>query len=84
MDYTEIKREPSEPLEPSAYDLSTQWPIHGHVRFQGYTARYAPELSPALFDLNLDIHAGQRVAVVGRTGAGKKHIGAGPYSSSGT
>ncbi|KAK0755466.1 LOW QUALITY PROTEIN: hypothetical protein N5P37_011974, partial [Trichoderma harzianum] len=65
MDYTEIKREPSEPLEPSAYDLSTQWPIHGHVRFQGYTARYAPELSPALFDLNLDIHAGQRVAVVG-------------------
>ncbi|KAL6820087.1 P-loop containing nucleoside triphosphate hydrolase protein [Trichoderma sp. SZMC 28015] len=65
VEYTEIKREPSEPLEPSAYDLSTQWPIHGHVRFQGYTARYAPELSPALFDLNLDIHAGQRVAVVG-------------------
>ncbi|KAL6803468.1 P-loop containing nucleoside triphosphate hydrolase protein [Trichoderma sp. SZMC 28012] len=65
VEYTEIKREPSEPLEPSAYDLSTQWPIHGHVRFHGYTARYAPELSPALFDLNLDIHAGQRVAVVG-------------------
>ncbi|KAL7781916.1 P-loop containing nucleoside triphosphate hydrolase protein [Trichoderma afarasin] len=65
VEYTEIKREPSEPLEPSAYDLSTQWPIHGHVSFQGYTARYAPELSPALFDLNLDIHAGQRVAVVG-------------------
>ncbi|KAM6481845.1 P-loop containing nucleoside triphosphate hydrolase protein [Trichoderma sp. SZMC 28011] len=65
VEYTEIKREPSEPLEPSSYDLSPQWPIHGHVRFQGYTARYAPELSPALFDLNLDIHGGQRVAVVG-------------------
>lgn len=74
VEYTEIKREPSEPLEPSSYDLSPQWPIHGHVRFQGYTARYAPELSPALFDLNLDIHGGQRVAVVGRTGAGKSTL----------
>ncbi|KAJ4861308.1 ABC transporter domain-containing protein [Trichoderma breve] len=74
VEYTEIKREPSEPLEPSSYDLSPQWPIHGHVRFQGYTARYAPELSPALFDLNLDMHGGQRVAVVGRTGAGKSTL----------
>ncbi|KKP02562.1 ATPase [Trichoderma harzianum] len=74
VEYTEIKREPSEPLEPSSYDLSPQWPIHGHVRFQGHTARYAPELSPALFDLNLDIHGGQRVAVVGRTGAGKSTL----------
>ncbi|KAL7907490.1 P-loop containing nucleoside triphosphate hydrolase protein [Trichoderma velutinum] len=65
VEYTGIKSERSEPLEPSSYDLSPQWPIHGHVSFQGYTARYAPELNPVLLDLNIDIHAGQRVAVVG-------------------
>ncbi|KAL6697053.1 P-loop containing nucleoside triphosphate hydrolase protein [Trichoderma pleuroticola] len=39
VEYTDIKREPSESLEPPSYDLSPQWPIHGHVRFQAYTAR---------------------------------------------
>lgn len=74
VEYTEIKREPSEPLEPSSYDLSPQWPIHGHIRFQGHSARYAPRLSPAIFGLNIDIYPGQRVAVVGRTGAGKSTL----------
>ncbi|KAM0245405.1 hypothetical protein ACHAQJ_010576 [Trichoderma viride] len=74
VEYTGIRREPSEPLEPPSHDLSSQWPVHGHVRFQGYTTRYAPELDPVLVDLNFDVHAGQRVAVVGRTGAGKSTL----------
>lgn len=74
VEYTDIKQEPSEPLEPSPYDLSPQWPTHGHVCFQGYATRYSSELDPVLVDLNFDIHAGQRVAVVGRTGAGKSTL----------
>ncbi|KAL6904509.1 P-loop containing nucleoside triphosphate hydrolase protein [Trichoderma evansii] len=65
VEYTDIKQEPSEPLETSSYDLSPQWPIHGHVCFQRYATRYSSELDLVLVDLNFDVHAGQRVAVVG-------------------
>lgn len=74
VEYTDIEQEPSEPLEPPPYDLSPHWPLHGHVRFQGYTARYASELDPVLIDLSFEVNAGQRVAVVGRTGAGKSTL----------
>ncbi|KAM0512349.1 hypothetical protein ACHAPE_008915 [Trichoderma viride] len=74
VEYTHIKQEPSEPLETSPYNLSPHWPAHGHVSFQGYTTRYASELDPVLVDLNFDVNAGQRVAVVGRTGAGKSTL----------
>ena len=36
--------------------------------------RYKPELAPALNKLSFVIEAGERVAVVGRTGAGKSSI----------
>ncbi|KAJ5738957.1 hypothetical protein N7493_002112 [Penicillium malachiteum] len=74
MEYTEISSESSEPLKSTLYDLSPQWPTHGAVHFRGYTTRYAHELDPVLIDINFDIPAGQRVAVVGRTGAGKSTL----------
>ncbi|KAJ5195643.1 uncharacterized protein N7498_009081 [Penicillium cinerascens] len=74
VEYTEIAPEPSESLEPPPYDLSPQWPARGSVCFRGYTTRYAPELDPVLIDLDFVIPAGQRVAVVGRTGAGKSTL----------
>ncbi|PON24689.1 ATP-dependent bile acid permease [Trichoderma gamsii] len=74
VEYTDIKQEPSQPLETSPYNLSPHWPAHGNVSFQEYTTRYASELDPVLVDLNFDVNAGQRVAVVGRTGAGKSTL----------
>lgn len=43
----------------------------GAVRFEGVEFRYAAEGPPVLSRLDLDIPAGQTVAVVGATGAGK-------------
>lgn len=74
VEYTNIEQELSEPLELSLYDLSPRWSLHGHVRFQVYTTRYASKFDPVLIDLRFEVNAGQLVAVVGRTGAGKSTL----------
>ena len=47
--------------------------IRGEVEFRGVTFGYSRDL-PVLHDLNLHIKAGQTVAIVGPTGAGKSTI----------
>ncbi|KAJ7731940.1 P-loop containing nucleoside triphosphate hydrolase protein, partial [Mycena maculata] len=48
--------------------VGRRWPKQGGIVFDGVVARYRPELQPALRDLSFQIRAGERVAVVGRTG----------------
>ncbi len=48
-------------------------PILGHIRFEHVNFAYNPE-EPVLTDFNLDIQAGQTIALVGETGAGKSTI----------
>ncbi|KAJ5256557.1 ATP-dependent bile acid permease [Penicillium angulare] len=74
LEYTELPSEPSEPIEQTPYDLSPQWPVRGSVRFEKYTTRYSPELDPVLSEITFDVPAKSRVAVVGRTGAGKSTL----------
>ncbi|MGI9435263.1 MAG: peptidase domain-containing ABC transporter, partial [Geminicoccaceae bacterium] len=45
--------------------------IRGRVRFEKVTYRYAPDMDPALQDIELDIGPGQLVGVVGPPGSGK-------------
>ena len=47
--------------------------IEGSIRFEHVSFAYNPE-EPVLTDFNLDIEAGQTVALVGETGAGKSTI----------
>jgi len=49
--------------------------IMGQVRLEHVTFRYRPDLPDVLHDLNLTIEAGQTIALVGPTGAGKTSIG---------
>jgi ABC-type multidrug transport system fused ATPase/permease subunit len=50
------------------------WPARGEVRVEGVTARHREDLPPALEGLSLTIRPGQKVGVVGRTGAGKSTL----------
>lgn len=52
----------------------TNWPTCGRIEFQNLEMRYRPELEPALHSLSVTIEAGQRVGIVGRTGAGKSSL----------
>lgn len=50
--------------------LPNSWPKEGKLSFDSVCLRYRPGLPYALNHLTFDVKAGQRIGVVGRTGAG--------------
>nr|XP_013004976.1 canalicular multispecific organic anion transporter 2 isoform X2 [Cavia porcellus] len=50
------------------------WPLHGEVEFRNYSVRYRPGLELVLRNLSLCVHGGEKVGIVGRTGAGKSSM----------
>ena len=49
----------------------SKWPSHGKVTFKNYSASYKPDFPSSLLDITIEIREREKVAVVGRTGAGK-------------
>ncbi|EGT36964.1 hypothetical protein CAEBREN_30759 [Caenorhabditis brenneri] len=47
------------------------WPSKGNVKFERYSTRYREGLDLVLHDISLDVGAGEKIGIVGRTGAGK-------------
>lgn len=50
------------------------WPSKGSVEFIGYTTRYRSDFDPVLKNITFKISPGEKVGVVGRTGAGKSSL----------
>lgn len=50
------------------------WPSKGSVEFIGYTTRYRSDFDPVLKNITFKILPGEKVGVVGRTGAGKSSL----------
>ncbi len=63
----------TDPLVKDSPDAREMPALKGQVSFRGVTFGYRPE-DPVLKNLTLDIEAGQMVALVGPTGAGKTTI----------
>nr|XP_008197328.1 PREDICTED: multidrug resistance-associated protein 1 isoform X6 [Tribolium castaneum] len=53
---------------------SPQWPENGTVQFNKYAVRYRPGLDLVLKGVNFSINGGEKVGIVGRTGAGKSSL----------
>ena len=50
------------------------WPEKGVMRFENVSLRYRPTTEIVLKNLTFDINSGEKIGVVGRTGAGKSTI----------
>nr|XP_019009246.1 uncharacterized protein I206_05894 [Kwoniella pini CBS 10737]OCF48027.1 hypothetical protein I206_05894 [Kwoniella pini CBS 10737] len=61
------------PLLPSD-PKSDEWPNQGTIEFQQVSLRYRPELPLVLKDLTFSIQAGEKIGIIGRTGAGKSSV----------
>ncbi|WWC68420.1 uncharacterized protein I206_102347 [Kwoniella pini CBS 10737] len=53
---------------------SKNWPEQGVIEFDKFSMRYRPELELCLREVSVKINGGERVGVVGRTGAGKSSL----------
>ncbi|RDB26210.1 Multidrug resistance-associated protein 1 [Hypsizygus marmoreus] len=50
------------------------WPQYGSIEFKRVSMNYRPGLPKVLRDLSLKINGGEKIGVVGRTGAGKSSL----------
>lgn len=73
LQYTRLDEEgPWEALP--AYKPPSDWPERGQVTFRHAYLRYLPDGQPSIRDLNVEFKAGEKIGVVGRTGAGKSSL----------
>jgi len=71
-EYAESKTE----AEWDIHDTKPQdsWPNQGVIKFENYSARYRDGLELVLKEVSFDVDGGQKLGIVGRTGAGKSSL----------
>ena len=55
-------------------DPEPSWPNKGAITFKGVGMAYRPGLPKVLHDVSFEVRAGEKVGIVGRTGAGKSSL----------
>jgi ABC-type multidrug transport system fused ATPase/permease subunit len=75
-EYTEMDSEKDSEKETICSFNDNEWPTSGSIEFCHYSLTYREGLSPTLRDINLVISGGEKLGIIGRTGAGLL-----PYSS---
>ncbi|XP_077359163.1 ATP-binding cassette sub-family C member 3 isoform X2 [Festucalex cinctus] len=71
-EYSETKTEA--PWEIEDKKPHPDWPMQGNVEFHNYSVRYREGLDLVLKNLTLSVKGGEKVGIVGRTGAGKSSM----------
>ncbi|PWY90826.1 hypothetical protein BO70DRAFT_425768 [Aspergillus heteromorphus CBS 117.55] len=71
-EYLEVEQEADAVIPDSRPPAN--WPSGGAVNFVGYSTRYRPDLDPVLRNVSFAVQPGEKVGIVGRTGAGKSSL----------
>jgi ABC-type multidrug transport system fused ATPase/permease subunit len=64
----EIEQEPAHELPDNK--PPAPWPSQGRVEFNNVVLKYRPELPPVLKSISFSVKAGEKIGIIGRTGAG--------------
>lgn len=71
-EYIELEQEAKAIIEDNR--PPSNWPDKGAIDFVDYSTRYRSDLEPVLRNLTFSVKAGERMGIVGRTGAGKSSL----------
>ncbi|XP_014824510.1 PREDICTED: canalicular multispecific organic anion transporter 2 [Poecilia mexicana] len=71
-EYSETKTEA--PWEVEEKKPPPEWPMQGNVEFNEYSVRYREGLDLVLRNITLSVKGGEKIGIVGRTGAGKSSM----------
>uniref|UniRef100_T1JBD6 ABC-type glutathione-S-conjugate transporter n=1 Tax=Strigamia maritima TaxID=126957 RepID=T1JBD6_STRMM len=71
-EYSELANEA--PWELLNFKPTSGWPEEGGMTFQKYSTRYREGLDLVLKGITCNIHSGEKIGIVGRTGAGKSSL----------
>ncbi|XP_046756512.1 multidrug resistance-associated protein 1 isoform X2 [Gallus gallus] len=71
-EYAEMEKEAEWSIDETA--PASTWPQEGKVEFRGFGLRYREDLDLVLKNINITINGGEKVGIVGRTGAGKSSL----------
>lgn len=69
IEYSEIETEPEDGRDPPA-----AWPAEGKIEVENLSVAYKDSLPPVLRGLNFVVKPGERIGIIGRTGAGKSTL----------
>ncbi|CAO1406085.1 unnamed protein product [Diamesa tonsa] len=72
LEYRDL--EPEQKDDPAPKEVEKSWPQHGAVEFKNVVYRYFAEAEPALRGVNFKVLPGEKIGIVGRTGAGKSSL----------
>ncbi|XP_076758535.1 ATP-binding cassette subfamily C member 4 isoform X2 [Xylocopa sonorina] len=73
LQFTQLDKEGPFESEPNKKP-SAQWPSKGEIKFDHLYLRYEDSAPPVLKDLSFVIKSGEKIGIVGRTGAGKTSL----------
>ena len=72
---SEYQNTPQEaPFDIPEQDPPKEWPQYGVVKFENYQTRYREGLDLVLRGIDFEIMSGEKIGIVGRTGAGKSSL----------
>uniref|UniRef100_A0A8C5R5H5 Multidrug resistance-associated protein 1 n=1 Tax=Leptobrachium leishanense TaxID=445787 RepID=A0A8C5R5H5_9ANUR len=71
-EYSDLKQEAPWTIQQAAPE--SNWPHEGKIEFRNFCLRYREDLDLALKNISATIHGGEKVGIVGRTGAGKSSL----------
>ncbi|KAK4879949.1 hypothetical protein RN001_008095 [Aquatica leii] len=68
LEYSDVE---SEPIRDNSVGIPEGWPALGKISFQNVSMKYTTDSKPVLKNLDFTVYPGEKIGIVGRTGAGK-------------